>query len=193
MTSVQPARQSPLPRIYTIGHSTRAWDEFVALLHEHAVKAVADVRRFPASRKYPHFNADALAMCLPEAHIRYVPLPSLGGRRKAHADSVNTGWRNEGFRGYADYMQTRPFEQGLHELTNLAAEAATAIMCAEAVPWRCHRSLIADAMLVRGWQVLDIVGPGKAAEHKLTPFARVEGLRITYPPLQTSESLFDEP
>jgi uncharacterized protein (DUF488 family) len=169
------------PTVYTVGHSTRSLDELVSLLKQHGVVAVADVRRFPKSRKYPHFNDDALAASLPDARLRYVPIPALGGRRRTTADSVNSGWRNEGFRGYADYMQTKEFEAGVSALAELAAQTPTAIMCAEAVPWRCHRSLIADAMLVRGWQVLDIVGPSAATPHKLTPFARVEETRITYP------------
>ena len=167
--------------LYTVGHSTRSFDEFVGVLKQHAVRAVADVRRFPRSRKYPHFNDDALGEALPDAGVRYVPVPALGGRRRASADSINTGWRNEGFRGYADYMQTPQFEEGLARLAELAEGTPTAVMCAEAVPWRCHRSLISDAMLVRGWEVLDIVGEASPAPHRLTPFARVEGVRITYP------------
>ena len=167
--------------LYTVGHSTRSLDEFVRLLGQHGVRAVADVRRFPGSRKHPHFNADALAGSLPAAGLQYVPFPSLGGRRRASPDSVNAGWRNESFRGYADYMQTAQFGEAIGQLEELAGPTPTVIMCAEAVPWRCHRSLIADAMLVRGWEVLDIVGDGKPPPHKLTPFARVDGVRITYP------------
>jgi uncharacterized protein (DUF488 family) len=170
------------PTLYTVGHSTRSLDAFVDLLHHHGVRAIADVRRFPKSRKYPHFNDEALAVSLPNLGLRYAPVPLLGGRRRARPDSPNTGWRNESFRGYADYTMTDPFAQGLEQLLTLAAQTPTAMMCAEAVPWRCHRSLIADAALVRGWRVLDIVSEGKAAPHKLTPFARVEGTRITYPP-----------
>jgi uncharacterized protein (DUF488 family) len=168
--------------LYTVGHSTRTLEDFVDLLAQHGVRAVGDVRRFPGSRKYPHFNVDALARSLPAVGIRYVPLPALGGRRRAAADSPNTGWRNEGFRGYADHMQTAEFAAGLDELVAVAGELPTAIMCAEAVPWRCHRSLIADAMLVRGWDVLDLTGPRAAKPHRLTPFARVDGTRIVYPP-----------
>jgi uncharacterized protein (DUF488 family) len=169
------------PTVYTVGHSTRSLDELIALLKQHGVRAVADVRRFPKSRKYPHFNDEALAMSLPAAGFRYLPLPALGGRRRAMLDSVNTGWRNESFRGYADYMQTPAFEAGVSQLSALAAQTPTAMMCAEAVPWRCHRSLIADAMLARGWEVLDIVGGSAPTPHKLTPFARVEGSHVTYP------------
>lgn len=179
--------------LYTVGHSTRSLDAFVRLLKHHGVRAVADVRRFPGSRKNPHFNADALAHSLPEAGLDYVPFPSLGGRRRTSADSVNTGWRNEGFRGYADYMQTPPFAEAVAQLEAMAGQTPTVVMCAEAVPWRCHRSLIADAMLVRGWQVLDIVGETEPAPHKLTPFARLDGVRITYPPDAGQQELWENP
>ena len=182
--------------LYTIGHSTRSFDDFVTLLTRHHVRAIADVRRFPRSRKYPHFNDESLADSLPRAGIDYLPFPSLGGRRKTTPDSVNLGWRNESFRGYADYLQTPAFEEGLGSLIEVARQTPTAIMCAEAVPWRCHRSLIADAMLVRGWEVLDIVSDAAPSPHKLTPFAKVEGTRITYPapeaePQSTQHTLFD--
>jgi uncharacterized protein (DUF488 family) len=170
------------PTLYTVGHSNRTWDEFVALVRAHHVTAIADVRRFPGSRRLPQFNDAHLAQNLPAAGIAYLPFPDLGGRRKPHPDSPNTGWRNDGFRAYADHMQTPAFRAALEELMAQAAHTATAIMCAEAVPWRCHRSLIADAMLVRGWQVLDIMSPTSAKPHKLTPFARVSGTDITYPP-----------
>ena len=169
------------PTLYTVGHSTRSLDDFVALLTNHGVRAVADVRRFPKSRKYPHFNDDALEQTLPRLGLRYAAFPALGGRRRTSADSINTGWRNDSFRGYADYMQTPAFGAGVEALMKFAAEAPAAIMCAEAVPWRCHRSLVADAMLERGWRVLDVVGDAPPKEHKLTPFARVDGLRVTYP------------
>jgi uncharacterized protein (DUF488 family) len=176
--------------LHTVGHSTRSFDEFVALLKSHDVAAVADVRRYPRSRKFPHFNDDELAAVLPRSGLRYVPIKSLGGRRRAAKDSVNTGWTSEGFRGYADYMQTPAFEAGIDELAELASGAPTVIMCAEAVPWRCHRSLIADAMLVRGWKVLDIMSPTVANPHKLTAFARVEGTAITYPKGSDDAELF---
>ena len=181
------------PTLYTVGHSTRALEDFIALLKGHGVAAIADVRRFPRSRKYPHFNDDALAESLPSSGLRYAPVPALGGRRRTSAGSPNTGWRNEGFRGYADYMLTPPFEQGLAQLAALAAETPTAMMCAEAVPWRCHRSLIADAMLVRGWQVLDVVGDAAPTPHKLTKFAKVDGTRITYPISEVQAPAGDAP
>ena len=172
--------------IHTIGHSTRALDELVAMLAAHGVVTLADVRRYPASRRHPHFNADVLAENLPAAGIRYVPFRTLGGRRTALPlrESSNTGWRVEGFRGYADYMQTRDFACALDELMSLAAAEPTAIMCAEALHWRCHRSLIADALLARGWNVLHITGPDPttAARHALRDFAKVDGETITYPP-----------
>jgi uncharacterized protein (DUF488 family) len=172
------------PTLYTVGHSNRTLEELIAHLKPHAVAAVADVRRFPGSRRLPQFNDGHLTQTQPPAGVRYMPFPGLGGRRKPSPDSFNTGWRNDGFRAYADYMQTPAFEAALEELIAVASERPTAIMCAEAVPWRCHRSLIADAMLVRGWRVLDIMTPTSAKPHKLTPFARVEGTRITYPPEQ---------
>ena len=152
------------------------------LLLAHWVKSLADVRKFPGSRRLPWFNAGNLAKSLKDSGIAYHALPALGGRRRPVANSVNTGWRNEGFRGYADYMQSPEFAGGLEELMRIATQSPTAMMCAEAVPWRCHRSLIADALLVRGWSVLDIFDARKVTPHKLTPFAKVEGLRITYPP-----------
>ena len=167
--------------VYTVGHSTHSFDAFVGMLAAHGVAAVADVRRFPRSRKFPHFNDDVLAATLLGRGIRYVPMGALGGRRRALKDSPNAGWRSEGFRGYADYMQRPEFAAAVEKLVAVAAEAPTAIMCAEAVPWRCHRSLIADAMLVRGWRVLDIMSESSATPHELTTFAKVEGMRITYP------------
>src|SRR5215210_3413868 len=169
------------PTLFTAGHSTRALVEFERILKAHGVTTVADVRRYPRSRKFPHFNDDELAAALPAMGLRYVPMKALGGRRRPAADSVNRGWTSEGFRGYADYMLTPAFEAGLVELVALASAAPTVIMCAEAVPWRCHRALIADAMLVRGWQVLDIMSETSAPPHELTAFARVDGTTITYP------------
>jgi uncharacterized protein (DUF488 family) len=166
--------------IYTIGHSTRTLDELVQMLRAHGVAAVADVRRFAGSRRFPHFNADHLAATLPQQSIAYIPCPQLGGRRTPDPNSIHTGWRNHSFRAYADYMDTPAFQDALDQLMIRARQIPLAIMCAEAVPWRCHRSLISDALLARGWTVLDILSQTRATPHKLTPFARVTGTRITY-------------
>ena len=168
--------------IYTLGHSTRSFEQLLAILRSFDIRAVADVRMFPKSRRYPHFNDEFLAEHLPENKIAYLSFKSLGGRRRARKDSPNTGWCNESFRGYADFMQTEAFEGALGELMEAARKRPTTTMCAEAVPWRCHRSLISDALLVRGWEVLDVMDEGKASAHKLTKFARVKGTTITYPP-----------
>jgi len=167
--------------LFTVGHSTRSLDELTALLHEHGVTLLADVRTAPGSRRMPHFTKAALAASLPARGIRYAHLPELGGLRRPRPDSPNTGWRNERFRGYADHMADADFGAGLDRLVAWGRDRAVAIMCAEAVPWRCHRSLIADALLVRGEGVVHIIGPGRAQAASLTPFARVEGGRITYP------------
>jgi uncharacterized protein (DUF488 family) len=167
--------------IWTIGHSTRSIEEFIALLHAYRMAQVVDIRLIPFSRRYPHFHTDALAEALRDAAITYHHLALLGGRRKALPHSVNTGWRNVGFRGYADYMQSAAFEAGLDQLTTLAAAAPAAIMCAEAVPWRCHRSLVSDALVTRNWIVRHILTTSRADRHSLTAFARIDGDRITYP------------
>jgi uncharacterized protein (DUF488 family) len=167
--------------IMTVGHSTRPIDEFIALLKEHAVKRLVDIRTVPRSRHNPQFNRDELPVSLKAAHIGYTHLPELGGLRHARKDSLNTGWRNLSFRGFADYMQTPEFDRGLQQLIEMGAHEPIAIMCAEAVPWRCHRSLIADALTARGIPVEDIIGAARAQPHKLTPFAHVEGARVTYP------------
>jgi uncharacterized protein (DUF488 family) len=171
-----------MPTIHTVGHSTRSLDELLAMLAAHGVRGIADVRRFAASRRLPHFHADALAAELPARGFAYVPLPELGGRRKPLPDSPNAGWRVASFRGYADFMATEEFATALAQLIAAATATPLAMMCAEAVPWRCHRSLIADALLVRGWTVLDVMSATKASPHRLTKFARVDGTRITYPP-----------
>jgi uncharacterized protein (DUF488 family) len=168
--------------LYTLGHSTRPWDEFVEVLRAHGIGQLADVRRHPGSRKYPHFNAEHLAAALPVAGIAYLPFLSLGGRRKPLADSPNGAWRNDSFRGYADYMMTPEFAAALAELEKAAKRSPTAIMCSESLPWRCHRSLIADAMLARKWDVRDIMTPTSAKPHQFPAWARVEGKRVTYPP-----------
>ncbi|WP_269045686.1 DUF488 domain-containing protein [Paenarthrobacter sp. Z7-10] len=175
-------------RIFTIGHSTHPIDEFVALLQAHSIGALVDVRTIAKSRHNPQFSEEALAASLPAHDIRYRRMAQLGGLRHSRKDSINAAWRNASFRGYADYMQTGEFAAGITELMDFAAAAPTAIMCAEAVPWRCHRSLIGDALLVRGVEVLDIMSPKSAKEHLLTSFAQVDGEAITYPPDETTDS-----
>ena len=162
--------------IYTIGHSTRGIDEFIALLREHGVEVLVDVRRFPGSRRHPHFGSTALAASLAAAGIGYRHAEALGGRRAADIDaaSPNTAWRHAAFRAYADYMATPPFQAALAELIELAGERTAAIMCAEAVPWRCHRRLITDALLARGIAVTDIIGPGPASPARLSEHALVQ-------------------
>jgi hypothetical protein len=167
--------------VLTIGHSTRTIEEFVSTLRAHGVQLLVDVRSIPKSRRVPQFNSDALAASLREKGIEYVPLPTLGGLRRAKNDSINTGWRNASFRGYADYMATEEFREGLERLLQLAKTKRTAIMCAEAVPWRCHRSLIGDALLVLGVQVEDIMSATSVRPHEMTSFAKVDGLTIIYP------------
>jgi len=170
-------------RVHTIGHSTRSLDELIACLTSFAITDLVDIRTIPRSRRNPQFETTALAASLPEAGVRYEHLAALGGLRKPRKDSPNAGWRNASFRGYADHMQSPAFEAGLARLHELASAGAVAIMCAEAVPWRCHRSLVADALVARGASVLHIAGPGQARPHRLTPFARVDGEQVSYPPL----------
>ncbi len=169
--------------IYTIGHSTRSSDEFLALLRAHGVSQLADVRSFPMSRRHPQFNSEPLARVLAAHGIVYRHMPALGGRRRPLPDSVNSGWKHASFRGYADYMGTEAFELAVDELERFAAAGQTSVMCAEAVWWRCHRRLLADALLVRGTPVRHIVGVGAAKPHELSEFARVFGRRVTYPAL----------
>jgi uncharacterized protein (DUF488 family) len=172
--------------IFTIGHSTRPIEQFIELLTANHVTQLIDIRTIPKSRHNPQFYGDRLRASLGEAGIRYRHLKELGGLRHARADSVNCGWHNLSFRGFADYMQTPEFEAGLERAIDLARAHATALMCAEAVPWRCHRSLVADALTVRGIRVLEIVSARAPGEHKLTPFASVHGTSITYPADQAS-------
>jgi len=167
--------------VLTIGHSTRTLEEFIGLLQKHAVSRVVDVRTVPRSRHNPQFNKASLPGSLKKAGLSYVHLPGLGGLRHARRDSLNLGWHNASFRGYADYMQTPEFEKSLEELVQWAKQDRIALMCAEAVPWRCHRSLIADALLVRGIRTEDIMSPTRRQVHTLTPFAKVRGTTITYP------------
>jgi uncharacterized protein (DUF488 family) len=171
-----------MPTIWTIGHSNRSLDDLLALLTGEQIEVVADIRRFPASRAHPHFNAYALAAALKPQGIDYEHRAALGGRRTTRLpDSPNTAWRVDAFNRYADYMSSNEFSTALAELAAAAAERRTAMMCSEAVPWRCHRRLVSDALIVRGWKVFDIVGQGPARPHALTPFAHVEQGRLTYP------------
>ena len=169
------------PVIFTVGHSNHPISEFVEMLHAHEVQAVADVRTIPKSLHNPQFNKDELKTSLREAHIRYAHLKNLGGLRRANKDSINVGWRNLSFRGFADYMASEEFAEGLQSLIKLAGEKSTAIMCAEAVPWRCHRSLIADALIKQGWLVRDIMSRTSATKHRLTPFLKIKKGQFVYP------------
>ena len=166
--------------IWTIGHSTRDLDEFIALLKENSIETLADVRSFPGSRKFPQFNAENLAESLPVAGIEYVPFKQLGGRRKGRPDSPHTVWRNEAFRGYADYMDTDDFKKGIGELLELAEKKHTAIMCSEAVWWRCHRSMISDHLKSIGVTVEHIMAQGKTDEHPYTSAAKIIDGRLYY-------------
>lgn len=178
------------PTIWTVGHSTRPIGEFTNFLRTHEIRLLVDVRTIPRSRHNPQFNTDTLAESLKEAGLVSLHMPALGGLRKARRDSINNGWRNASFRGYADYMQTAEFWHALEELMMHARQGPTAIMCAEAVPWRCHRSLISDALSSKGWEVRHIMSPEKATPHVLTSFAHIEKGTLTYPKPIDSRSLF---
>jgi uncharacterized protein (DUF488 family) len=177
--------------VFTIGHSTRSIEEFVDILRADRIERVVDVRSIPKSRHVPQFNREELAKGLRARRISYIHLGTLGGRRHAKKDSVNLGWRNASFRGFADYMQTAEFAEGLERLMKCAREKRTVIMCAEAVPWRCHRSLIGDALLIRGVAVEDILSATSRRPHTLTAFAKVQGQRIIYPAEQENLPLTD--
>ena len=179
MSKKQPAFE---PLICTIGHSTHPLDEFVNLLKTNEVVHVLDVRTVPRSRHNPQFNKETLPGSLEVAGIKYTHMPGLGGLRHAHQDSINGAWRNASFRGYADYMQTPEFAANVQDVMELAGNQRCALMCAEAVPWRCHRSLIADALTVRGVRVEDIINTQGRKVHLITPWAQTDGLRIFYPP-----------
>ncbi len=170
--------------IYTIGHSTRTIEEFGGMLQAHGIQLLVDVRTIPKSRHNPQFNGDALEKSLEAGGIDYLHMPGLGGLRHAKKDSLNKGWENASFRGFADYMQTEEFGESLFRLIALGEERKIVIMCAEAVPWKCHRALIADALLVRGITVLDIMSGRSVTEHKITPWAETEGLKVGYPKKQ---------
>lgn len=177
------AQPSPGPNaVLTIGHSNRTFEEFVSLLLGHRITLVADVRKMPGSRRNPHFNKDVLSPALFQKSIGYVHLAGLGGLRRPAAASPNTGWQNRSFQAYADYMLTAEFESSLAELLERAGGERAALMCAEAVPWRCHRSLIADALVVRGISVEHILSASRTQPHSLRPWAHVQGTRIEYPP-----------
>jgi uncharacterized protein (DUF488 family) len=180
-------------RIFSIGHSTRSIDEFIGLLREHDVTVLVDVRRFPGSKRHPHFRADSLAVALAQAGIDYAHEPDLGGYRKPRPDSLHTAWRNDGFRGYADHMDTREFRAALDRLMQRARERPTAIMCAEVVPWRCHRQLISDALIALDWEVIHVLGQGETSTHRLNPHARrLEDGRLIYAePCPEQSDLFD--
>jgi uncharacterized protein (DUF488 family) len=171
-----------MPTLWTIGHSNRELNDFIALLTDESIQSLADVRRFPGSRRHPHFGHEQLSAALADAGITYHHFPALGGRRSKRAhDSPNTGWRVAAFAAYADYMSTDEFALAFNELATIAAHSRTAIMCAEALPWQCHRRLIADQFTAKGWRVRDIVGPSSIQEHSLPPFATVTNGQVTYP------------
>jgi uncharacterized protein (DUF488 family) len=172
--------------VFTVGHSTLPIERFVALLQTYGIERLVDIRSIPASRHNPQFNETALAESLKAEHLEYLHMRALGGLRRARKDSPNTGWRNESFRGYADYMQTEAFRNALESLIEMSRHKRVAIMCAEAVPWRCHRSLVADALGVRGVPSIEILSESSYRTHTLTPFAEVHGLQITYPPQQAT-------
>lgn len=168
-------------KVFTVGHSTRELDEFIEVLRAYKIKRLVDVRTMPMSRYTPQFNHDNLEKELAKHSIKYQHMKILGGLRPAKKDSLNQGWHNKSFRGYADYMQTEDFKKGIDELIEIAKKQQIAIMCAEAVPWRCHRSMIGDALLIRKVEVIDIFDIKKSEPEKLTDFAVVKGTQITYP------------
>src|SRR5579872_3157327 len=174
----------PKGAVFTVGHSTLPIERFIALLKTYGIEQLVDIRTIPRSRHNPQFNSDTLGAALRAESIAYAVLATLGGLRRPRKDSPNMGWRNESFRGYADYMQSAEFEAGLQTLIGMSGQGRVAIMCAEAVPWRCHRSLVADALQVRGVPVVEILSETSYRMHTLTPFARIDGARITYPPEQ---------
>ena len=178
--------------VLTIGHSTRPVEQLIEMLHANGLHLLVDVRTVPRSRYNPQYNTDALAQSLTAAGIAYRHMPSLGGLRHARKDSRNTGWRNASFRGYADYMQTEEFSRSLEELIRLSAEQQIVTMCAEAVPWRCHRSMIADALTARGLKVEHILSATRRDPHEMTAFARVDGTSITYPGPPEQQMLLPE-
>lgn len=183
-----PPQESTWPSgaIFTVGHSTLPIERFIALLKTYGIERLVDIRTMPRSRHNPQFNGSELAGSLAAEPIEYAHMQALGGLRRARKDSPNAGWRNKSFRGYADYMQTTAFQDALDNLVQMGRQKRVAIMCAEAVPWRCHRSLVADALSVRSVPVVEILSETSYRPHQLTPFARVEGIRLTYPPDQAT-------
>ncbi|MDQ3618283.1 MAG: DUF488 domain-containing protein [Pseudomonadota bacterium] len=169
-----------MPTLWTIGHSTRFWDTFVAMLEEGGIATLVDVRRYAGSRRHPQFAGEAMAARLPASGIAYVPLPALGGRRTARKDSPNTAWRNASFRGYADYMEHAAYRASRNQMAALAEAAPTAVMCAEALWWQCHRGLIADDFKVAGWEVIHLMAPGRNEPHAYTAAARIVDGRLDY-------------
>lgn len=177
--------------LWTIGHSTRPLEVFLGLLHDEGIEVLVDVRRFAGSRRNPQYSSESMVRALPASGVAYVPMPDLGGRRKARDDTPHTAWRNASFRGYADYMDTDAYAAARSRLANLALERRTAVMCAEAMWWQCHRSLISDDFKAAGWTVLHILAPGRVEEHPYTSAARIEDGRLTYaPPPASQGSLF---
>lgn len=181
-----------MPLILTIGHSTRSLEEFIQLLQAYSVTEVIDIRTVPRSRHNPQFNQETLPDALNTTGINYMHFPQLGGLRHPHPNSQNTGWRNLSFRGFADYMQTNEFEKILERLIETARNKRIALMCAEAVPWRCHRSLIADALFVRNIKVEHILSISRSLVHSITPWALVNGISITYPRPETTDEIIKE-
>jgi len=176
----------PEGAVFTLGHSTLPIERFMGVLQIYGIEQLVDIRTITRSRHNPQFNNSTLAESLSTQHLEYAHIQALGGLRRARKDSPNTGWRNASFRGYADYMQTEEFQDALEGLIHLSRRKRVAIMCAEAVPWRCHRSLVADALWVRGIPVVEILSESGYRMRTLTPFAHVEGVRITYPPDQAT-------
>lgn len=166
--------------VWTIGHSTRSMEELVEMLHSFQIETVVDIRSYPGSRRYPHFNKEALEISLPGNNLQYIHLKELGGRRKVNPDSKNTAWLHLAFRGYADYMETDAFKEGAEELEKIALKQRTAYMCSEAVWWRCHRSMVSDYLKVQGWKVMHIMGVGKADEHPYTAPAKIVNGALSY-------------
>jgi uncharacterized protein (DUF488 family) len=175
-------RKSQHKIVWTIGHSTRTLEELIEMLRSFKIELVADIRSYPGSRRYPQFNKEALEVSLPEKGIQYVHIKKLGGRRKVNPESKNTSWRHVAFRGYADYMETEDFKEGIEELEKIALERRTAFMCSEAVWWRCHRSMVSDYLKANGWTVMHIMGVDKEEEHPYTSPAKIVNGKLSYHP-----------